>query len=179
MNLFDIAIIIIVSFCLIRGVFHGILGELSSIVGVIAGFYGAYTYYHEFTPMLKKVAFFKKYLSNEAVINIIVFFILFSIIFIIITLIAIGLEKLLKVAFLGWIDKIFGAVFGIVKGVLIVSVIYIILTTFIPKNNKMVTQSTLSPYVAKVSAVMTLFISNNMSKGFMERLEGVEKIWKS
>ena len=173
MNLFDIAIIIIISFCLIRGIFRGILGELSSIVGVVAGFYGAYTYYKEFTPLLQK------WISSEALINIIVFFILFSCIFALVVLIAVGLEKLLKVAFLGWIDKTFGAVFGAAKGVLIAAVIYIILTTFLPQNNTLITQSILSPYVARVSSVMTLFISNNMSKGFMEKLEGMEKIWKS
>ncbi len=173
MNLFDIAIIIIISFCLIRGVFRGILGELSSIVGVVAGFYGAYTYYKEFTPLLQK------WVTSEALINIIIFFILFSCIFALVVLIAVGLEKLLKVAFLGWIDKTFGAVFGAAKGVLIAAVIYIILTTFLPQNNTLITQSVLSPYVARVSSVMTLFISNNMSKGFMEKLEGMEKIWKS
>ena len=173
MNFFDIAILIIISFCLIRGVFRGILGELASIVGVIAGFYGAYNYYKEFTPLLAK------YISNEALLNIIVFFILFSVIFAIISVIAICLEKLLKVAFLGGIDKTFGAVFGAAKGILIAAVLYILLTTFIPKNNTIITQSILSPYVARVASVMTLFISNNISKGFMEKLEDMEKIWKS
>ncbi|MCK5100538.1 MAG: CvpA family protein [Desulfobacteraceae bacterium] len=173
MNFFDIAIIIIISFCLIRGVFRGILFELASIVGVIAGFYGAYHYYQEFTPLLGK------WLTSEALTNVIVFFLLFSLILALVTVVAICLEKLLKVVFLGWIDTTFGAVFGAAKGVLIVSVIYIILTTLGPKDNAMITQSTLSPYVARVSSIMTLFISSNMSQGFMERLEGMGKIWKS
>ena len=173
MNFFDIAIIIIISFSLIRGVFIGILGELASIVGVVAGFYGAYTYYKEFTPLLTK------YISNEALLNIIVFFILFSVIFAVIAVIAICLEKLLRVAFLGWIDKTFGAVFGAAKGILIAAVIFIILTTFLPKNNTLISKSVLSPYVARVASVMTLFISNNMSKGFMEKIGNMDKIWKS
>jgi len=173
MNFFDIAIIIIISFCLIRGVFRGILGELASIVGVIAGFYGAYNYYKEFTPLLEK------YIANPALNNIIVFFLLFTVIFLFVAVIAICLEKLLKVAFLGWIDKTFGAVFGAAKGILIAAVIYIILTTFLPKNSTIMSQSILSPYIARVSSVMTLFISSNMSQGLMEKFEGMGKIWKS
>ena len=142
MNFFDIAIIIIISFCLIRGVFRGILFELASIVGVIAGFYGAYNYYQEFTYLLEQ------WTKSEALANVIVFFLIFTLILVLVTIIAICLEKLLKVVFLGWIDKTFGAVFGAAKGILIVSVIFILLATFGPKDNAMITKSTLSPYVA-------------------------------
>jgi membrane protein required for colicin V production len=173
MNFFDIAIIIIISFCLIRGVFRGILGELTSIVGVVAGFYGAYNYYKEFTPLLEK------YITNQAIINVIVFFVLFSLIFASIIVIALFLEKLLKVAFLGWIDKTFGAVFGALKGLLIAAVLYIVLTNVVPQNHTLITQSTLSPYIARVSSVLTLFISKNMTQGVMEKLENMGKIWKS
>ncbi|MCD4744120.1 MAG: CvpA family protein [Desulfobacteraceae bacterium] len=173
MNFFDIAIIIIISFCLVRGVFRGILSELASIVGVVAGFYGAYNYYSEFTPLLQK------WIESEALINIIVFFVLFCLILASINVIAIVLEKALKVAFLGWIDKTFGAVFGALKGVLVTAVVYIILTTFIPKDNALISQSILSPYVARVSSAMTLFISKNMTQGVMEKFESMGKIWKS
>ena len=173
MNFFDIAIIIIISFCLIRGVFRGILGELANIVGVVAGFYGAYNYYSEFTPLLEK------WITNQALINVITFFLLFSLIFGFIIVIAIGLEKLLKVAFLGWIDKTFGAVFGTLKGILIAAVIYIVLTNVVPQNNTLLTQSTLAPYIARVSSVLTLFISKNMTQGVMEKFESMGKIWKS
>ncbi|MCK5541854.1 MAG: CvpA family protein [Desulfobacterales bacterium] len=173
MNFFDIAIIIIISFCLIRGVFRGILGELANIIGVVAGFYGAYNYYRQFTPFLEK------WITSQALISVIVFFVLFSLIFAFIIIIAIGLEKLLKVAFLGWIDKTFGAAFGALKGILIAAVIYIVLTNVVPQNNALISQSTLAPYVARVSSVLTLFISKNMTRGVMEKFENMGKIWKS
>ena len=173
MNFFDIAIIIIISFCLIRGVFRGILGELASIVGVVAGFYGAFNYYKAFSPVLEK------WITSQALINVIVFFVLFSLIFVSILVIAIGLEKLLKVAFLGWIDKTFGAVFGALKGLLIAAVLYIVLTNVVPQNNTLITKSTLAPYVARISSALTLLISKNITQGVMEKLESMGKIWKS
>ncbi|MCP3873660.1 MAG: CvpA family protein, partial [Desulfobacteraceae bacterium] len=68
MNVFDIAIIVIISFCLIRGLFKGLIGEISGIVGVVAGFYGAYTYY----PMV--TAYGEKWIENPAFRNLIAFF---------------------------------------------------------------------------------------------------------
>ena len=54
MNLFDIVVVIIIGFCLIRGGFRGLVKELSAIVGVLAGYYGAYTYYPEVAAMLSR-----------------------------------------------------------------------------------------------------------------------------
>ena len=54
MNAFDIVIIVIVSFCLVRGVFKGLVGEVSGIIGVVAAFYGAYTYYSLITVYAEK-----------------------------------------------------------------------------------------------------------------------------
>ena len=44
MNYLDIIIVVILSYCVIRGVFRGLIKELSSIIGVFGGFYAAYTY---------------------------------------------------------------------------------------------------------------------------------------
>jgi membrane protein required for colicin V production len=47
MNLFDLAIISTLCFCLIKGIFTGLIGELFSVTGVLAGFFAASTYYIE------------------------------------------------------------------------------------------------------------------------------------
>ena len=41
MNILDILIAVIVGFCLVRGIFRGIIKELTSIVGVVAGFFAS------------------------------------------------------------------------------------------------------------------------------------------
>ncbi|MBW2176094.1 MAG: CvpA family protein, partial [Deltaproteobacteria bacterium] len=43
MTILDVLMIVIVGFCLIRGVFRGLIKEISSIIGVFAGYYAAYT----------------------------------------------------------------------------------------------------------------------------------------
>ena len=54
MNLFDIVILVIIGFCLIRGGFRGLIKEVAAIVGVLGGFYGAYRYYQILGGILSK-----------------------------------------------------------------------------------------------------------------------------
>jgi len=172
MNAFDIAIIIIISFCLIRGLFKGLIGEVSGIIGVVAGFYGAYTYY----PLIAVYA--GKWIESPGIRNLIAFFLLFCVILIVISLISVLIRKFLNLVFLGWVDRMFGLVFGAAKGMLIVSVLFIMITTFLPKGSNILTGSKLSPHVAKVSKAMTVFVSKKTKGDFLKHLEGIQKIWK-
>ncbi|MBW1983457.1 MAG: CvpA family protein, partial [Deltaproteobacteria bacterium] len=52
MNTFDIIIAAIFGYCLVRGLFRGLIKELASIIGVLSGFYAAYTYYQEAARMM-------------------------------------------------------------------------------------------------------------------------------
>ncbi len=167
MNAFDIAAIVIIAFCLIRGLFKGLIGELSGIIGVVAGFYGAYTYY----PLI--AVHTEKWIQNPGIRNLAAFFIIFCAILIMVGLISILIRKLLNFVFLGWVDRTFGLVFGAAKGLLIVSVIFITITSFVPKDSNIIKGSRLSPHVAKISKSMTLFVSKNTRKDFVKKLEGI------
>ncbi len=167
MNAFDVAAIVIIAFCLIRGLFKGLIGEVSGIIGVVAGFYGAYTYY----PLITVHA--EKWIQNPGIRNLTAFFILFCAVLIIVSLISVLIRKFLNLVFLGWVDRTFGLVFGAAKGLLIVSVLFIMITHFVPKGSTLVGGSKLSPYAAKISKSMTLFVSKNTRKDFLKKLEGI------
>lgn len=173
MNIFDIIIIIVLSFCLIRGLFKGLIGEISGIVGVVAGFYGAYTYY----PQLS--IYTQKWIHSPAIRNVIVFFALFCLILVAAGLVSAVIKKFLNLVFLGWADRTFGMIFGAAKGLLISSVLFIMITTFMPKNTKIISESILSPYLAEVSKTLTVFVAKNVKKDFLDPLEGIHKIWKN
>ncbi len=88
------------------------------------------------------------------------------------------IRKLLRLVFLGWVDRSFGMVFGTAKGVLIVTIIFIMITTFIPDSAKAFSGSRTAPYLAEVANAMTLFVSENMKTDFYHQLEGLKKQWK-
>lgn len=172
MNIFDIIVIMVLSFCLIRGLFKGLIGEISGIVGVVAGFYGAYTYYPQVS------IYVQKWIHSPALRNVIVFFALFCLILVAVGLVAAVIRKFLNLVFLGWADRTFGMLFGAAKGLLISSVLFITITTFMPKYTKIISESTLSPYLAEISKALTVFVSKNVKKDFLDSLEGIHKIWE-
>ena len=145
MNLFDMVCIIILGYCLVRGIFRGLIKELSSIVGVFGGFYAAYTYY------MKVGKLFSSWISNTSYLNILSFLIIFCGVFIIISIIGVIIKYLLNIAFLGWVDHICGAGFSTIKGILIVSMLLMILTAFLPKNTPFIKNSLLTPIKSPVS----------------------------
>lgn len=175
MNPFDIAIIAVISFCLIRGAFRGIIKEASSVVGVITGVWAAFSYYQSLSQVIEKVG---QIFPNPAYINIISFFIIFGGVFAAVSALGVLIKYLLKIVFLGWVDKICGAGFGLVKGFMIVSVILMILTTFLDPGTPIIKNSVLSPYVTTAAETMSRFASKDMRHKFSSKLDVARKSWE-
>ena len=172
MNPLDMVIIVILGYSLIRGIFRGLVKEISSIVGVLAGFYAAYTYY----PFLAR--FLARWISNTGYLNILSFLIIFCFIIILISIVGIIIKYLLNIAFLGWVDRICGAGFGIIKGILIVSVVLISLTAFLPKGAPIIKNSLLSPHVTLISEKMVKVVSKDLKQLYETKAEEFKKAWK-
>ena len=172
MNPFDILIIIILVYCVVRGLFRGLVKEVSSIFGVLGGFYAAYSYYPHAANLLTRLV------TDEAYRNILAFLIIFCCILILINVIGIIIKYLLNIAFLGWVDRVFGLFFGMSKGILIVSVLFIIFTTFLTTGAPIVKNSLLAPHVMLVSENMAKVVSADMKKKFSKNLDELKKAWK-
>ncbi|MBA3019155.1 MAG: CvpA family protein [Proteobacteria bacterium] len=172
MNLFDILIVIIFGFCLIRGFFRGFIKEASSIIGVLGGFYAAYSYYMEFAKPLSG------WISDKSYLYIVSFLIVFCGVFLIVSILGVVIKYILNIAFLGWVDRICGAGFGIIKAVLIASVLLIVLTAFLPGGAPIVKDSMLSPHVSVISEKMAKVIPKDMKDQFVSKIEELKKAWK-
>ncbi len=171
MNYLDIIIVVILSYCVIRGVFRGLIKELSSIIGVFGGFYAAYTYYMVVAKLLSK------WISSPEYLNILSFMLIFCGVFLVISILGVIINYLLKLAFLGWFDRFCGAVFGAMKGMLIVSVILISLTTFLPKGTPVIKDSLLSPHVTLISEKMIKVVPKDMKDVFTTKITELKKEW--
>ncbi len=173
MNLFDIIVVVILSYCVIRGIFRGLVKELFSLIGVLGGFYAAYSYYMVLAKPLSR------WIANTGYLNILSFLIIFCFVFIIISILGIIIHYILNIKFLGWVDRICGAGFGTVKGIMIASVILITLTTFLPKGAPVIKDSLLSPHVALVAEKMVKVVPKNMKHAFITKITESKKVWKN
>ena len=171
MNLLDVAIVVILLYCLIRGFFRGIIKETASLAGVMIGFLGARMYYKEVSQL------FSGWISNAGYREILGFLLIFVTLFFIVALIGIVARYLMKVVFLGWLDRLLGVVFGFFKGILIVSIIFLTLASFLPKGASILTGSSLSPIVNKVSDQMSILVSKEMRSKYGEKMKELKRKW--
>ena len=172
MNPFDILILIILGYSLVRGLFRGLVKEVSSIVGVLGGFYAAYTYYSILAGLLAGL------IHDTSYLNILSFLIIFCGVLIVVGVLGVIIKYLLNIAFLGWVDRIGGVVFGALKGILIVSILFITLTAFLPTGTALIKNSALAPHVSWISEQMANVISKEMKQDFKAKLGELKKAWK-
>ena len=172
MNSFDVLIAVIIGFNLVRGIFRGLVKELSSLIGVMAGYYAAYSYY----PFVAK--WLSKYLSLTAYSQIISFLIVFGTIFMVISVLGVIIKYLLNISFLGWVDRICGAGFGLIKGLLIVSILFIVFTAFLPKDSTFIRKSFIAPHLRYLPAAVVKIVNKDMKRQFNDNMEGLKKAWK-
>ncbi len=173
MNPFDILIITILAYGLIRGIFRGVVREISSIIGVLGGFYGAYTYYPHLARLISS------WITTPAYQNIISYLIIFSAAVIVVGVLAVVIKYLLNIAFLGWLDRLGGAVFGLVKGCLVVCVLFIVLAAFLPKGSTLLKNSVLAPHVSATSEVLAKVLSKEMKSNFSSKIKDLQKFWQT
>lgn len=172
MNPFDILIIVVLGYSLVRGLFRGLVKEVSSIIGVLGGFYAAYTYYKVLAGLLAGL------IHDTSYLNILSFLIIFCGVLIVVGVLGVVIKYLLNIAFLGWVDRIGGVIFGVLKGILIVSILFITLTAFLPKGTAFIQNSELAPHVSWISEKMANAISEEMKQDFNAKLGELKKAWK-
>lgn len=172
MNALDIITALIVGFCLIRGIFRGIIKELTSILGVFIGFYAAYFYY----PLIAR--WFSDLIANRSYAHVISFFLIFVTVLLAVGFVGMILRHLLKAAALGWADRVLGGTFAVVKAVLIVSVLLIVLTTFLPENAPVIKNSLLAPRVSAISEKLVAVVPGEMKDRFRNNIKALRMSWE-
>jgi membrane protein required for colicin V production len=172
MNTLDVVIAVIVGFCLIRGVFRGIIKEVTSIVGVFVGLFGALFFYPVAASLISR------FMANQAYVNILSFILSFTVLFLAVGFVGVVLKQMLKAISLGWADRVLGGVFGLLKAVLIASVLLIPLTTFLPKDASLVRDSLLAPHVMTITKKIVIIVPEEMKKQFADNIESLKEAWE-
>lgn len=121
MSIIDIVLGALLLFGLIRGAMKGFFVEITSLLALVLGVYGAIHFSSFAAKFLES-----KVDWNEKTINIIAFAITFVIIVLVISLAGKALTKLADFVALGILNKLLGGVFGALKIGLILSVLLII-----------------------------------------------------
>ena len=137
MSFIDIVFAVLLCFALYKGIKNGLFVELASLIALVAGIFVAIKFSYLVKNILEtKVSWEPKYIEITA------FALTFILVVVIIYLSAKVLTKIADFAYLGWINKLAGALFSALKTILLLSVV-ILLFEKININNSLVKQETL------------------------------------
>ncbi len=150
MNYLDIILAVLLILGLLRGLKNGLFIELASLIGLVAGIYGAVHFSYYAADFLRNNTDWDPDTANLAA-----FAITFLIIVIAISMLARLLTQIAKLAFLGLVNRLMGALFGLLKTAFIVSVLFMFMTALSTKNlilDPEVTQGSLIyPYIEPIA----------------------------
>lgn len=172
MNILDYVIIALLLFCLIRGIFRGLVKELASIVGVLGGFYAAYTYF----PVT--AAWVAPWMSHSTYANIVGFTLIFAGVCVVVAIAATLIRYLMKITFLGWADHFGGALVGTVKGAAVALVLVMMLTAFLPGNLAVLQNSIAARQLLRVGEPLMLVVSKEMKTLVIPKIKELNRTWK-
>jgi len=171
MNAFDIFVGVVLTYGVIRGLFRGLVREAASIIGVLGGFLAAYSFYGTAAVYLHGLV------SSPTYRNLLAFLIIFCVVVVAVNVLAIIIKYLVKIVWLGWMDRLGGVVFGFVKGALIVAVIFLALTAFLPKGTPLIKDSMAAPYAAMIAEKLATVVSSDIKREFAAKLDELKKAW--
>jgi len=135
MNWLDAVIVVVLILSLVTGFINGLVKEVASLAALILGIWGAIRF-SSFTAG-KLYDYFD---MTGRYVGVIAFLITFALIVVLIHFIGILADKVVNAASLGFINRILGIVFGLLKAVLIMSVFFVVLNaldarrSFLPKK---------------------------------------------
>ncbi len=129
MTIFDYAVLLIVGLSILLSVMRGLVREVLALLAWVVAFWVAMTYVTDIARLLPASV------PNDSVRMLAAFVILFLGALLVMSLVTMALAELVKSLGLGVMDKGLGAVFGLARGVLIVTVLVLLagLTT-LPKQ---------------------------------------------
>lgn len=172
MNTLDIVILLVLAFAVIRGLFRGFVGEISSIVGIVIGFILANRYHEQVLPLVGSI------LPDPAIASLLSYALIFITGLILVLIIAGILRHLLKISLLGWLDRLAGASMGLIKGALLSVLIVLALTTFLSPRAEVLSTSRFAPYVNQFSALLADLMPPNLRREFDENSRPLREQWR-
>jgi membrane protein required for colicin V production len=169
-NLFDWLLVAILAYSTIRAFLRGIVLEIFSLIGLIAGILIASWYYQALAVPLGRLLG-RSFKTPATVCNIVSFLCIALGVMLLVALAARLVRRSAQAIGLGFFDRLLGAVFGFARGCLIGVSLLMAITAFLP-HSAWISNSRLTPYfldaVHAVSFVVPLPLQQKLLDGIAD-----------
>ncbi len=173
MNLLDFLIIFSLIISIIYSLIRGFVKEIFSLLSIILGVIIAIRAYE---PIADKL---NKFIHDSTISKILGFIICLIIVSIIVRLVGIAIKKIITTANIGWIDRFSGAIFGLLKGIIIWALILILFITFLPPEIPLLKASKLAPLIIPISLNLACFATKTVKDKFYKNLATYNSFWEN
>jgi membrane protein required for colicin V production len=158
MTIFDYVVLGIFVVSIILSIIRGLVREVLSIAGWVIAFVVAGSYAGDFEPLLPSEV------SGESLRIIASFIVLFISVLLISGLIIMLLSALIKGVGLGFIDRLLGAVFGFIRGLLVVMILVLIAGLTALPQKSFWEQAQLSSPLETIAVYVKEWLPDDLSK---------------
>lgn len=148
MTYLDYILLAVLAVFFVKGIFKGLIRQVMSLAGMIAGLVLAWKFYPVIAVWGVKLGI------HQTISMIISFAIIYVLVIVITRLLTKLLDKTIKFLFLGWINRLAGGIFGLAEGLLLI-VIILVLVSFTPLEKSVRTFEPTAPvlhFMKKLSA---------------------------
>lgn len=167
MTMFDYIVIGVGSFSLLAGLIRGFVQSAWGLASALIGLILASAWYPQLQPIVRP------WMESEVTAMLTGFLIIF--VGVVLGGMAIGrtVDALLKKTHLSWLDHLAGGVFGLARGWLICSAVYVALIAF-PVQPDMVAHAWSAPYLHQGAEVLTMATSKELRDQFFEAYHSLQ-----
>ncbi|MDT8375337.1 MAG: CvpA family protein [Mariprofundaceae bacterium] len=148
MNFFDYILIGIVGLSVVLSLWRGFVREIISLIGLVAAFFIASRTSGQAGDLLGQ------WISNGTVADIAGFALVFVLIMLIVGIIGVIIRKLVDMADLTTTDRTLGIFFGAARGLLLISLAFLIYTSYANPDHKWMKESMLTPYAIQAGEMI-------------------------
>ncbi len=156
-NIIDIIFLLCLIPALFGGIKKGFIRQLAALAALLLGVWIAWRFSHLFTDLVRSWT-----KTDGTITQIITFAALFFGVILLINLLGRLLQGLINLALLGWLDKMLGVLFAILKYSFIISILIYLLESldklypFLPRE--LILESSLYPIISKLSSLIFPFL---------------------
>lgn len=172
MNFFDIVLTLLVVFGVIFGLWKGMARIAVGIAALVVAFFLASRFQEALGSRLVRMG------VHETPARVAAYLLIFVATMIAGSLVGWLLSRLLKLALLGWADRLAGAALGLTAAVLAAAFVIHPIVSSSSFGRRLLGQSRLAPYVAAVGDVVNKAAPADIADRYAKEIESIRKIWR-
>jgi membrane protein required for colicin V production len=170
MNKLDVIILGIAGLTTALGLWKGMVRQLVTLAGVVAGYIISSKLYVPFAHIMPKS-------MDPGTAKVLSFVLIFVACIIAASIMGAIASKILKVAGLSWANRLGGSLLGFLKGFVIIAVIVTVLIAFLPTDNSLMINSLTLPYVISGIRIMGDLMPHDIQNKYQNKVGELKKQW--